>query len=339
MLAAVLGAPTDSDVWWDDVRRHRLAPLLAALAGDRPDLVPDGATERLAGLATERRWWSMRVERAAVRVAGALDAADVPFLVLKGLATAHLDYPNPSWREVGDVDVLISPDDATRADAALHTVARPVDVIGRVSGDPALRLRNKARGFITDDDVEIDLHHRLLEDPFSRGITWEELWSSRQVLTLGGHAVHALGPGHRLAHAVTHWMAGPGHARRASGLVDIVLLAESPEVVAAARRTLGEWSLGFAVDELPHTVRLLGAPPRARSPVRSRLFVAAHRGSRLAAEVAAIAATPTLGAKFTECWTRLRPPDELMAAHGVSRPRRLARFAGRVVTGRARAVR
>jgi hypothetical protein len=114
----------------------------------------------------------MLVERAAVRVAGALDAAGVPFLVLKGLATAHLDHPEPGWREVGDVDVMISPTDVHRADAALAGIASPVEVVGGSS-----RLRNKARGFITEDLVEIDLHHRLIEDPFGRAIAWDELWS------------------------------------------------------------------------------------------------------------------------------------------------------------------
>jgi hypothetical protein len=134
-------------------------------------------------------------------------------------------------------------------------------------------------------------------------------------------------------------MAGPGRSRRASGLADVVLLASQPDVVRAARHILAGWSLGFAVDELPPSARLLGAPPRPASTTLARLFLAAHRGSRLAAEVAAVAATPTLGAKLDELATRFRPGDELMAAHGVSRPYRLARFAGRVVTGRARSER
>ena len=63
-----------------------------------------------------RRLWIQRINAACrlpeneisySRFIAGLNAAGIEFRVLKGCATAHLDYPDPSLRLTSDVDLLV----------------------------------------------------------------------------------------------------------------------------------------------------------------------------------------------------------------------------------------
>ena len=49
----------------------------------------------------------LRLERVALDVTADLAAAGIETRLLKGAATARLDYDDPSWRSFGDVDLLV----------------------------------------------------------------------------------------------------------------------------------------------------------------------------------------------------------------------------------------
>ncbi|MDX2120254.1 MAG: nucleotidyltransferase family protein [Gemmatimonadota bacterium] len=59
------------------------------------------------------------------RIAGALDGAGVPFVVLKGAALAHLAWPDPTLRPMGDIDISTRADLMDQASAALITSGIP----------------------------------------------------------------------------------------------------------------------------------------------------------------------------------------------------------------------
>ena len=48
------------------------------------------------------------------RLTHALDEAGIPFVVLKGVALAHLAYPEPALRSMGDIDIWALPEDLDR---------------------------------------------------------------------------------------------------------------------------------------------------------------------------------------------------------------------------------
>ena len=52
------------------------------------------------------------------RLTGALDEAGIPFVVLKGVALAHLAYPEPALRSMGDIDIWTRPCLLYTSDAA-----------------------------------------------------------------------------------------------------------------------------------------------------------------------------------------------------------------------------
>ena len=192
---------------WDAVARlaayHRVGPLL--LQG----LELEAA--RLAGLGIMRR---VRRQRDRARIRGlrqleALkDAADglagdgIPCIVLKGLPLSRRLHGQPFVREAIDIDLLVSPDAFPAAERALRErgwrlrlpdfretpfrkrwyetlvkeslLARP----GRAGGRPGPVL---------------ELHRRLLRNPFLLDAPFERLYADGAAVELGGHVFRTLG--------------------------------------------------------------------------------------------------------------------------------------------------
>ncbi|MER3458636.1 MAG: hypothetical protein C4309_08450, partial [Chloroflexota bacterium] len=53
---------------------------------------------------------------------GALEAASIPAIVLKGPALALTIYPDPALRVIGDLDLLVRREQVEQAMAALHSL-------------------------------------------------------------------------------------------------------------------------------------------------------------------------------------------------------------------------
>ncbi len=103
-------SPTDDLAWSRVIRlaeQQRVVGLLAAVVADGSlELTPD-QFERLAE--THEAWCAhdLRLERTLLRAADALDAAALPFLVIKGPALAHRWYADPAQRLFGDLDLVV----------------------------------------------------------------------------------------------------------------------------------------------------------------------------------------------------------------------------------------
>ena len=57
----------------------------------------------------------VELEHHLLAVTTVLSAHGIASVVLQGGATAHLDYPQPWWREFGDIDLLIDSTNLLRA--------------------------------------------------------------------------------------------------------------------------------------------------------------------------------------------------------------------------------
>jgi hypothetical protein len=189
------------------LERHRIAtlvPLDRVTAADRTWL----RTKHINIAASH-----LRIRSSAGRILASLDDAGIELRVLKGLATAELDYPNQQLRHTGDVDLAIRPN---HLDEALPILRASGHHDHPTPFDPALLC-----GWTLDapDGVEIDLHTRL----FSRSPLDDELLacSGEQLRSVPGLALR---PEHRLIHAAGHFIISPHGTRRMSGVVDIARL-------------------------------------------------------------------------------------------------------------------
>lgn len=230
-MSAALGPPREAlDAWlqwraaaadpWDDPVAIRWLPLIG---WNLKDIAID--RERAAFQDAWRRIWSSnrRLLAAASPALEALTAAGIRVLVLKGAALAWTVYETPALRPIGDVDILVQPDDVPKARAMLTDrgwlplrTVREADVMTR----HALDYRKPPYGAI---DLHWHLHHECCW-PDADAAIW------RRALPFPGEprGLLMLCPADQLSqtciHGVrwspvhsAHWIADAAHIIRRSG--------------------------------------------------------------------------------------------------------------------------
>ena len=263
------------------LERHRistLVPLALVEAPHREWL----RQQHLAIAATH-----LRLRSAATTVLSLLHGAGIETRVLKGLATAELDYPNHQLRHTGDVDLAVRPGDLDRAVELLQANGHRMEPVpGALPGARSSPSQHPAllRGWTLDapNGVEVDLHNRLfLRSPFD-----DELFADpgEQLRLVPGRGLRAE---HRLVHAAGSFMIAQPGTRRMSGVVDIARLVGRDDLdLDEARRfaaALGVETLvcaGLRVEaQLSGRTHVVRALDEWRQPdwLDRTTFLAAHR--------------------------------------------------------------
>jgi len=134
-----------------------------------------------------------------------LQAEGIPFLVLKGAALNAVLYPEPGMRPMVDVDVLIRPDDAARAHAALTaTGCTPGPDLVRDDFFPRYHYE---REYLTSHPppVKIDLHVRPFRPlRYARTVPDDALWDSPSTARFGDLDVWIPNAENMLIHLAVH---------------------------------------------------------------------------------------------------------------------------------------
>ncbi len=251
--------------------RHRIDGLLVTAVAD--GALPTDAAQRdeVAGIEidlTRARIWQ---ERRLVEVAELLERVGVEVRVLKGLATATIDYPDPQQRPTNDVDLLVRGVDLARADAAIVAAGGV-----RLDPDPVPGYAATAGKGATyaASDGEIDLHRLLVFGPFGVRLDPALLWQDHRSFPVGGRRLLALGAEDALLHAASHllvlgWrralslrdmaqmMAGPtldpgrllarARAWHAEALLATAVRLTARELGLRVDDELGRWAIGYPV--------------------------------------------------------------------------------------------
>jgi hypothetical protein len=226
----------------------------------------------------------MLAERVALRVVGGLEQHGIEARVLKGLATGAAVHRDPMMRQVGDVDLLVRPEqfvEAARVVATLGGDESPYPLPG-----PVFMSTVKARTFAMDG-LEVDLHQRI--EALHKGSSLPPAlgFDEPRTIALGDGKVSTPSLEVLFLHACLHLCAP---STRLSSMADLIRLARHPDlsldgVIAAAGASRAgayvAWALRraqhFAPDEPALAAVLNACRP---GPVR-RLFVrelVQHRG-------------------------------------------------------------
>jgi hypothetical protein len=194
---------SDVDRFLGAVAHQRVSGLVleafdqGAITGAPDDFRPRLVETHLAALRS-----SLSAEAASVEVSDLFRSEGIGHAMLKGCATAQLDYPDPAMRVTGDVDVLVGRDDHGRAIAALERS-------GRHRSAPAFREGWERRygkdiPLIGDDRVEIDLHLALVAGYFGITMPTEVLLERLVTYPVADRQMPALDAAGRLIHAAVH---------------------------------------------------------------------------------------------------------------------------------------
>ncbi len=128
-------------------------------------------------------------------------------IVLKGAALAETVYPRPSLRPYGDIDVLVRPEDASRAHTlltGLGYVADPDAWADLLAGRSC-----EANFFLSAErgSVVVELHTSLLNNGLLRGqvaLDLDGFWERSRPAMLAGAEARVLGPEDQILHLCLH---------------------------------------------------------------------------------------------------------------------------------------
>lgn len=234
------------------VRRQRLSGLAWKAAWDGMLPLTDGQAELLRELHARALAGCLVLEELACTVDAELSDRGIAVRVLKGPASAHLDYEDPQQRIFGDVDILVSGDDFDQSVAWLtssgHRRRYPEP---RPGFD---RRFSKGASFETAGGLEVDLHRTFTMGPFGLRLDLAGVWSGSQDVQLGEARVPALSREARLLHACYHAALGAIEPRLVP-LRDVVQLLGHPALDGSRFAALVRNSQADAV--IIRTVRLL----------------------------------------------------------------------------------
>lgn len=226
------------------VAHHRVGALF--LNGMRTGGLeaPDPGVAR--GLVRQRRHEVLAGARQIVamqRVVGALDAAGVPSLVLKGLPLGQRAYGSPFAKSSVDLDLLV-PEDAFAAAARALGAAGWRRTMPSFRETPArMRWYDSVENHhvYARDRIRIELHRRLLANPFLFDPPFDSLYSRALTVEIGMERFRTPGDSDHLLYLACHGMAH--YWRRLKWLCDFAALLRAMEgdaVAEAAARSRTE---------------------------------------------------------------------------------------------------
>lgn len=184
----------------------RLLPLvdLAITRADRQSHIP---AVWAAVISDQRRLQTMSSfgnQIALTHVFSVLARYDIHPVALKGVRLAHIDYPDTRLRPMRDIDLLVPPEVAERAQQLLidtgdYEVAEWSDLYGMDHGHQLPDLLDKRRG------VSLEVHHRLN----ARGWVQEPMLvrmvhAEAQNLVLSGRTIRVPSAHANFLHLVEH---------------------------------------------------------------------------------------------------------------------------------------
>jgi len=299
-LALFPRQPLDQHAWHEllfRAREQRITPLLAQAVTTGYIPATDPQVTEVLHLDTQALVSVLTLEATLLRVAESLERAGVPFRVLKGPAVAHLDYPDPAFRDFGDIDLLIHPNDFDRSIAVLSGQG-----YSRRFPEPRTGFDHRFTKSVSVSNPigqEVDVHRTIAPGAFGLRVQVEMLWTAPPAqFALGGRSFGALGSAERFIHACYHGVLGNAPPR------------------LVPQRDIAQMLLHGSVD--PDRVLSLAAAWRGE-PVVARAITAAWSTLRLTdvVSLSAWATRYTLGAREKRELARATSPGYSYAAQAV----------------------
>ena len=223
--------PTGADIaewiWW--ARFDRCMPLLYHLLLDTPTDLAEDQRRDVRQYFHAAMCRCVQLEHHSIVLAGLLGDHGIQSVLLKGGATAHLAYPDPSWREFSDIDLLVRPGDLARAIELIESASW-------LQGYPLPLGHERFTHAVTfiQDSMELDLHQRIAHRALGRLLPTEDLMARAVQFNVAGTALGALDDVDRFIHSAVHAVASGRSGQRPSSLADILMVAERrPELAEA----------------------------------------------------------------------------------------------------------
>jgi len=194
---------------WDEVvalaERHRVEGLVFDGLVCAGVALPPAAARILSERALDVARRSLAAAAESVRLQGALDAAGVPNLVLKGAALERLAYDRLGLKSAWDIDVLVSLDGAARARAVLEAAGYALTSPDDPSPEAFAQWTALSKECVFtsgDGRTMVELHWALVEGDLLPGLSTASPTQTVQIAS--GLAVRTLDHDELIAYLMVH---------------------------------------------------------------------------------------------------------------------------------------
>lgn len=218
---------------------------------------------------------SLAVDVVTAEVSGALTAASIRCLLLKGPSIARWLYAPGESRPYVDTDLLVAPDQLEPAEDVL----RRLGFAARLEPEDTPGWRRPSREWLRPgDDANVDLHRTLAGVGVDASVVWGSLATGTEHMRVCGRQIEILGVPARALHVVLH---AAQHGHNAPGPVEDLRRAVSAltpsrweEVVTLAERLGAEGSLAAGLRLVPDGAGIAAAFDLPEPSVEAALLAA-----------------------------------------------------------------
>jgi hypothetical protein len=130
------------------------------------------------------------LERLLLDVLARFEQRKIEVRVLRGPASAHLDYPRAEQRAFRDIDILVQPRDVDPASETLRQLG--LTEVGAANTSGRAGQMRRGATFRTVDGAQIDLHWMLVPAPFRSRVRSEDAFVAAETFRLGSGMVSTL---------------------------------------------------------------------------------------------------------------------------------------------------
>ena len=249
-------AAIDSHSWADLLAWAMSHNLVGQLWIAAPHIATLTATqcEDLEAVFEEGAMPALAIEASALEVRRLLGDAGIDWRVLKGLATAHLLYPDAAQRSSRDLDILVRPVDLQRSlDALAPVIAEPAEP----QAGPTRAAMLKERQVTDTRGVSIDIHQAIEGFLVDSRLPTEPLFAEPQSIRIRGVEMKVCSDAAMFVHSVLHSTSGGAQLSTLPDLGRLARRCHPDDAVAVAlladrsERDLFVWSLECAADVVP----------------------------------------------------------------------------------------
>jgi hypothetical protein len=201
-VAELPRVPLDDSGWrplLTIARQERALGLLVAAARAGAFPLTEHQEADLVRFDRDGQCVALLLERLLVDLAKQLGEIGIDCRMLKGAATAHLDYPGPALRLIEEASLLIRPEHLRSAVSALTSQGWRRQAPEPASGYD-VRF-GKGITLVDTTGLRLTLQRTLAPPPFGLAISIDELWDRAEHFDLAGVQLAALSPEGRLVHA------------------------------------------------------------------------------------------------------------------------------------------
>ena len=213
---------------WDDLAHlaelHGIAPLVYTHLQAAAINIPQLAENELKARYLQHSHASNIRAKVLGEILAAFQAVEIEVLLLKGMAMAHLVYPQPFLRPMSDIDLLVSKGNAQQAQAQLKTLGFSSQTPQKDDFEHHHHLPVAYR-YVEGISIHVEIHHNL-NRRLTPATSFEALRPAAITFMIKNVPAYTLSHADLLAHTYSHMVGAPFQSFRLIWIADMVSLVE-----------------------------------------------------------------------------------------------------------------